>query len=1518
MRTGAFNGNGEEAMRFESVAAEGMAAVRKILGSKEMLLCITRGTDPTAHDMARAQAVFDREHELNCVVGTVCDQGRWIAPDFLFKNLLLPSNADRVHYVVFRPEDIANDTQALTFLRGCDDPVYGLCLILMRSGYLFACTDAELESAVTHTNIQIYLSYLLEEYLLSEEYADKLQSYLKKTEPVLLPEAVEKLQNQREENLFLGERRNIMIVSPDLNTGGGQMLAVRIANFLSVYHNVFLCNTRPEFVQQNMVGMLSRGVILYNYTGSAADFSSFLRKNHIEIINSHIWWSDKLVYFAQKYQRIGRWVLCMHGCYEALLDDPALDPMFPQIGRELLNMPAHIVYATDKNTRVFKDYSIANAENRLHKIHYGYQRQNIPAASKADLSIDTDSLIFGMVARGIPEKGWQQAIDAIIRLHAAHKCDLILVASGDYIDRLQEAYAAYPFIHFFPGNDYPSQWISYVRIFDVCLLPTYFVSETLPNTIIEYLAYDKPVIATDIGDIPQMLFGAQGKDAGLLLTLKAGTVDADELYEKMLLLTENTDLRHKLAGNARNQFAQYEMNRFISSYFALFLNDQAPPDEGRDDVIDSEAATYLMARLCVDTKDLKVESLHSKNLIMRDGVLFGENNDPHFSIRLDRPISQMTVILKGTSSISTNKIKLYFGNDFDFSEERTQNIGDFRSEECSALCDFKQDVNTIRVDLGDYDASYNIQSLRLGQVSRLAHTKWKFLRRIKKLWSIFRLACQNKTLRQKGFQKMREVGLKNMLYMAAGLVDVGPGTGMEVTGLNAGGSKNKILVCIHDMEQAGAQTLTLRIVKSLNQDYGYQVALLTLKGGKMKNDFSQYAAIYNLNQATIAGIDAPNRFRELVLQLKEEGYSKAICNSASTGTLCGALSDLGFYCISLVHELPTSILHLYMEESASELTRTARSIIFASQFVKDGFCSLFDPKEERMKIIPQCVVKPDRLDKAAARQRLKEQAGIDPNKKLVLGSGYGDIRKGIELFCQTAIQYRNRYGEGLQFIWTGVIDQALYPWLMDDLKKAGIAQDVFLLNRFVSDVNIYFSAADVFLLTSREDPFPSVVLEAMYCGVPTVAFCGSGGMNDLLRDGMGFLVDYLDVAQMAEALHTCLADTQAYQALSARLHDHADKNYDTKDYVKALLRELGEAKGFNQTVTQAYQVQIRKPLEPKRKKILHVIDNFVTGGSSKLVVDIYEWLGHQYEQRVLVNNINDPVDYEGIPCTVFRLTAAREDVLKCIETFSPDVIHVHYWGSVWYDWVMDILSGVKGCRVIENVNIPIKPYAAPFIDKYVYVSDYVLQTFGAEPEKSTFIYPGSDFSFFTRSLPAGYLARDTIGMVYRLDSDKLTDDSIDVFIRTVQKRPQTKALIVGGGPRFEQYYNKVQQAGVLERFIFTGYVPYSELPSYYAQMSIFVAPVWKESFGQVSPFAMSMGLPVCGYDIGALHEIIGDESLLAKFEEIEALSDILVQLLDNPERCERIGQANQIRANERFDLPTMIKSYEALYATIGK
>ena len=352
-----------------------------------------------------------------------------------------------------------------------------------------------------------------------------------------------------------------------------------------------------------------------------------------------------------------------------------------------------------------------------------------------------------------------------------------------------------------------------------------------------------------------------------------------------------------------------------------------------------------------------------------------------------------------------------------------------------------------------------------------------------------------------------------------------------------------------------------------------------------------------------------------------------------------------------------------------------------------------------------------------------------------------------------------------------------------------------------------------------------------------------------------------------------------------------------------------------------YQVRPLHSAHNNRKRVLHVVGNFWTGGSARLVVDIIEHLGHIYEQEVVTRDIPERPAYVGLTIHQCKELVESRPILSILNSFKPDFLHIHYlgnhnneWSELDWKWYNNVFQAAKkhGCKIIENINIPTDPYVCDAVKYYVYVSDYVKREFSYPDARNVVIYPGSNFKLFNRS-DEYPLSDDCIGMVYRLDGDKINENAIDVFIDVVQRRSETKALIVGGGSLLEVYRNAVRKAGVSDAFTFTGYVSYEELPALYKRMSVFVAPVRRESFGQVTPFAMNMEIPVVAYRVGALPEIVDDEELLAPPGDSHKLSDIVIGLLDNGERRFQIGTKNRRRAKQLFSVETMIDGYRTLY-----
>lgn len=105
------------------------------------------------------------------------------------------------------------------------------------------------------------------------------------------------------------------------------------------------------------------------------------------------------------------------------------------------------------------------------------------------------------------------------------------------------------------------------------------------------------------------------------------------------------------------------------------------------------------------------------------------------------------------------------------------------------------------------------------------------------------------------------------------------------------------------------------------------------------------------------------------------------------------------------------------------------------------------------------------------------------------------------------------------------------------------------------------------------------------------------------------------------------------------------------------------------------------------------------------------------------------------------------------------------------------------------------------------------------------------------------------------------DTLIDSAPVVLEKFPDVRFLLVGDGPVMNAWKNEVNQKGLRTFFIFTGQVPYREVPEYIGAMDICVAPHFKNS-NQASPVKifdyMACGRAIVASDIEVVQEIAWD------------------------------------------------------------
>lgn len=279
------------------------------------------------------------------------------------------------------------------------------------------------------------------------------------------------------------------------------------------------------------------------------------RLHHFEIVNAHLMPAARQVCTAFEHSRVPI-TKSDHG--DTANADKSDAVMFRRLDSLICPAESNVLRARALPLR--RDCLVS-------KIHYGYRG----SASVEPALAPFAGVTFGMVARGVADKGWAEAVDAtrIARQRSVDPIRLVLVGSGPCLDELQSKLSARDreWVIFAGKQREPEQWI---QSFDVGLLPTCLAEESLPNSIIEYLACGKPVLATSVGGIPEMLQTPEGP-AGVLIPQKPdGRADAAALAELMTLLVNTPAHLSIFALRTKTAFSRLSMDTCVSSYESAF------------------------------------------------------------------------------------------------------------------------------------------------------------------------------------------------------------------------------------------------------------------------------------------------------------------------------------------------------------------------------------------------------------------------------------------------------------------------------------------------------------------------------------------------------------------------------------------------------------------------------------------------------------------------------------------------------------------------------------------------------------------------------------------------------------------------------------------------------------------------------------------------------------------------------------------------------------------------------------
>ena len=374
--------------------------------------------------------------------------------------------------------------------------------------------------------------------------------------------------------------------------------------------------------------------------------------------------------------------------------------------------------------------------------------------------------------------------------------------------------------------------------------------------------------------------------------------------------------------------------------------------------------------------------------------------------------------------------------------------------------------------------------------------------------------------------------------------------------------RHGVAIVSHDASRTGAPLIALNIARELVEACGIPVVTILLAPGELEPEFAQMGPLFVARPPLSPSYYLDTRqwarlvkraiyikhsrwhdrfWRRISKYLAKRQIRHAVCNTVLSGGAAIRLKDAGVASIGLVHELPHSIRANRWTVQAVALIQGADSLVFPCPQVQAAFTDAFSTKNPCY-IYPQSFnINAERLAverRTADRWAFRARLGLSYDDILILGcGGSGDLRKGVDLFVhaarEMALWSKASATRKIVFAWAGHIGWSFREWAEKDMTELALSDRLIFLGP-QQDMAPCFAAADIFFLSSREDPFPTTVLKAMAYGLPVVGFARSGGVEEQLRGGLGVIVPCGDVTCAIKALRQ-LADQPNERNRMARL-----------------------------------------------------------------------------------------------------------------------------------------------------------------------------------------------------------------------------------------------------------------------------------------------------------------------------------------------------------------------------------------------
>lgn len=329
-------------------------------------------------------------------------------------------------------------------------------------------------------------------------------------------------------------------------------------------------------------------------------------------------------------------------------------------------------------------------------------------------------------------------------------------------------------------------------------------------------------------------------------------------------------------------------------------------------------------------------------------------------------------------------------------------------------------------------------------------------------------------------------------------------------------SKERLAFFLPGLYEGGAERIVLNLAKGIS-GRGYPVDLVLARAeGPYMAQIPDTVRLVDLKAPRVLGsVPALTKYlqRECPTALVSGMFANLVALWAKR------LSGVPCRLVITEHSILSSIVKTKKDLRWQIYPKLARwfypwadKIIAVSSDVADDLTQTAKIPQNMIRVVYNPIVTPDLKDKSQAP--LEHPWFREGEPPVVLAIGRLTDQKAFDVLIRAFSLVRKKHSVRLLILGEG----ENRPVLEALVRQLGLEQDVNLMG-FVQNPYPYMAHASLFVLPSRWEGLPTVLVEAMYLGMPIIATDCPGGSREILKDGQfGRLVPVDDSLILAEAI----------------------------------------------------------------------------------------------------------------------------------------------------------------------------------------------------------------------------------------------------------------------------------------------------------------------------------------------------------------------------------------------------------------